>query len=134
MRLLPKSRDMVRVLNFLCVVLTAFSCLALNHVSDQTRVAQAQLNRTKVLIAAESDTMTILKSDWERASNPSRIQALAAVHLGLEDTATVQVASLELLPRRGEAAPVTTSTVTNASVVTSPAETHLHLVAARSGD
>jgi cell division protein FtsL len=125
---------MIRVLNFLCVVLTAFSCLALNHVSDQTRVAEAQLNRAKTQIAAASDTLKILQADWERASNPAHIQSLAASHLGLEDTATVEVASLELLPRRGETTPLSGPAVTNASIVAPAVTSHLHLVAAHSGE
>ena len=125
---------MIRVLNFLCVVLTAFSCLALNHVSDQTRVAEAQLRRAKTQIAAASDTQKILEADWERASNPSHIQALAAAHLGLADTATMEVASLELLPRRGESSSLSGPVVTNASIVAPAATSHLHLVAAHTGD
>jgi len=125
---------MIRVLNFLCVVLTAFACLALNHVSDQTRVAEAQLNRTKTQIAAAADSLKILQADWERAANPAHVQALAAVHLGLADTATVEVASLELLPRRGETTPLSGSAVTNASIVAPAGTTHLHLVAARTGE
>lgn len=125
---------MIRVLNFLCVVLTAFACLALNHVSDQTRVAEAQLNRTKTQIVAAADTLKILQADWERAANPTRIQALAAVHIGLADTATVEVASLELLPRRGEATPFSGPAVTNASIVAPAATSRLHLVAAHTGE
>ncbi len=30
---------MIRLLNFCCVALTALACLALYHVSEQTRVA-----------------------------------------------------------------------------------------------
>jgi hypothetical protein len=125
---------MIRVLNFLCVILTAFSCLALNHVSDQTRVTQAELVRTRSQIAAESDSLKILRSEWERASNPDHVQALASAHLGLADTATVQVASLELLPRRGEATPLSGPVVTNASIVAQASTSHLHLVAAHAGE
>jgi len=125
---------MIRVLNFLCVVLTAFACLALNHVSDQTRVAEAQLSRTKTQIAAAADTLKILQADWERAADPGHIQSLAAVHLGLADTATVEVASLELLPRRGETTPFNGQAVTNASIAVPVATTHLHLVAAHAGE
>src|ERR1700733_2613503 len=118
---------MIRVLNFLCVVLTAFSCLALNHISDQTRVAEAQLRRAKTQIAAASDTQKILEADWERASNPSQIQALAAAHLGLAETSTMEVSSLELLPRRGETSPLSAPVVTNASIAAPPVTSHLHL-------
>jgi len=125
---------MIRVLNFFCVVLTAFCCLALNHVADQTRVAEAELKRAKVEIAGAADAQKVLQADWERAANPAHIQALAAVHLGLADTATVQVASLELLPRRGETPPLGPPAVTTASVEVPAANPHLHLVAAHSGD
>jgi hypothetical protein len=125
---------MIRVLNFFCIVVTAFVCLALNHVSDQTRVANAELKRTRIDISAAADRLKLLQADWERASNPSHIQALAAAHLGLEDTATVQVASLELLPRRGETSPLSGPAVTNASVEAPAAATHLHLVAAHTSE
>jgi hypothetical protein len=35
---------MIRVLNFCCFAVTAFACLALYHVSEQTRVARVQLS------------------------------------------------------------------------------------------
>ena len=35
---------MIRVLNFCCFAITAFACLALYHVSEQTRVARVQLS------------------------------------------------------------------------------------------
>lgn len=122
---------MTRVLNFCCIVITALACLALNHVSDQTRVADAQLQRTDVEISAANDSLKLLQADWERVSDPSRIQTLAATRLGLEDTATVQVASLELLPRRGDE--TGTAGVTTASTTTG-ADAHIHLAAVHSGD
>jgi hypothetical protein len=125
---------MIRVLNFLCVALTAFACLALNHVSDQTRVAEARLSRTKLEIAVASDSLKVLQADWERASSPTHIQALASVHLGLADTATVEVASLELLPRRGDTTTLGGPVVTDASIVAPAASSHLRLVAARAGE
>lgn len=125
---------MIRVVNFFCVALTAFACLALNHVSDQTRVAQAQLKRAKVEIAAAADVSKILQTDWERASNPAHIQALAAAHLGLADTATVEVASLEMLPRRGETAPPASSGISTASAELPVPSPRLHLVLARTGN
>lgn len=126
---------MIRVLNFFCIAATAFTCLALNHVSDQTRVAQAQLRRTRADIFSASDTQKILEADWERAANPARIQALAAVHLGLADAATVQVASLELLPRRGESgASAAGEGPTAASVSAAITTPSLHLANVKTGE
>ncbi|MGD0192991.1 MAG: hypothetical protein ABSD74_19815 [Rhizomicrobium sp.] len=125
---------MTRVLNFFCIVFTAFVCLALNHVSDQTRVTEAQLKRTQLDIASSADRLKLLQEDWEHASNPSHIQQLAAAYIGLEDTATVQVASLELLPRRGESSPLSGPAVTNASAEMPVAAAHLHLAAAHASE
>lgn len=93
---------MIRLLNFTCFAVTALSCLALYHVSEQTRMARVQLQDTQRQIVVEQEAMKVLQADWVRVSDPSRIQQLAAEKLGLGDTPTVALASLELLPRRGE--------------------------------
>lgn len=92
---------MIRLLNFSCFALTALACLALYHVSEQTRIARADLQDTHRKIVVEQEAMKVLQADWVRVSDPSRIQQLASEKLGLGDTPTVALASLELLPRRG---------------------------------
>jgi cell division protein FtsL len=92
---------MIRLLNFSCFALTALACLALYHVSEETRVARAELRKTETQIAEQQEALKVLQADWERVSEPTRIQQLAAAKLGLGDTPTVALASLELLPRRG---------------------------------
>jgi len=69
-------------------------------------------------------------------SEPSRIQALAQSRLGLSDTPAIALASLELLPRRGETPPGAGSPVQIASMLASPppADPRLHLVAAHAGN
>ena len=125
---------MVRVLNFLCFAITAFACLGLYHVSEQTRVARVELVRTERQIVDERDAMKVLQADWERVADPAHIQVLAASRLGLADTATMEVASLELLPRRGEETPFSRSPLNNASIVVQSANPHLHLIAAHAGN
>jgi cell division protein FtsL len=93
---------MVRVLNFFCFALAALSCLALYRVSEQTRVANAELVRVERHIAAERSAMHVLEANWQSVAAPERIQRLAQSKLGISDTATVQLSSFELLPRRGE--------------------------------
>jgi hypothetical protein len=124
------------VLNFLFVIATAFTCLWLNHVSDETRVADAQLRKAKTEIAVEGQALKVLQADWERASNPDAVRTLAVARLGFADEATVEVASLELLPRRGEAGQPAASAVTNASATataTTPSA-QLHLIAVHAGE
>lgn len=126
---------MVRVLNFFCFALAALCCLALYHVSEQTRIARVRLLVVEKQIAAEHDAMKVLQADWERVSQPSHIQALAQTRLGLSDTPAIALASLELLPRRGETPQSAGSAVQNAAIVTpSPADPHLRLVANHVGN
>ncbi len=108
---------MIRIVNFLCVALAGFSCLALYHVSEQTRVARVELAHTNHQIAQERGLNSVLEAEWAKVADPSRIQQLATTRLGLDDSTSAQLASLELLPRRGEdQAPLSTSPVRKASV------------------
>ena len=109
---------MIRVLNFFCVALMGLSILALYHVSERTRLAGVDLNRVNRQIATEHATIDVLQVEWSHLASPERIATLAQSKLGLDNTATVQLSSLELLPRRGEdAAPLTSSPVRNANAV-----------------
>ena len=127
---------MIRVLNFASFALAALCCLALYHLSEQTRIAHVKLVSVERQIAADRDAMKVLQADWERVSEPSRIHALAQSRLGLADTAAVSVASLDLLPRRGDAAPLPGSAVQAASVAANVAlsDPHIHLAAAHAGN
>jgi hypothetical protein len=93
---------MIRVLNFCCFAFTALACLALYHVSEKTRVARIELHTAQQQIAGEEEAMKVLQADWQRVSDPVLIQQLASAKLGISDTPAISVASLELLPRRGE--------------------------------
>lgn len=123
---------MIRLLNFCCFAITGLACLALYHVSEQTRVARVQLHQVQQRIADEREAMKVLEADWERVSDPSRIQQLASAKLGIGDTPTAALASLELLPRRGEAA----KDVQEASIVqpSRPGDPRLHYASLHSGE
>ncbi|MEI9932149.1 MAG: hypothetical protein WDM89_16805 [Rhizomicrobium sp.] len=109
---------MIRVLNFFCVALMGLSILALYHVSERTRLAAVELVHVNRQIDQERTTIGVLQTEWEHLASPERIATLAQSKLGLDNTATVQMSSLELLPRRGDDdAPLTPSPVRNASVV-----------------
>ena len=94
---------MIRVLNFFCVAAMGLTILALYRVSEQTRVTHVQLVRVEHRIAAERTKMSVLQTEWVQVASPERIQRLAESSLGMSDAATVQLSSLELLPRRGDA-------------------------------
>jgi cell division protein FtsL len=106
---------MIRVLNFFCVALMGLSILALYHVSEKTRVARVELTQTARSIADENDRIAVLETEWEHVASPERIATLAESKLGLDNTATVQLSSLDLLPRDGEDVPLSPSPLRNAS-------------------
>jgi cell division protein FtsL len=109
---------MIRILNFLCVALAGFSCLALYHVSERTRIARVELSHVNHQIAQERGLNSVLEAEWAKVADPSRIQQLATTRLGLDDSTSVQLSSLEMLSWRGEdAAPLSTSPVRKANVV-----------------
>ncbi len=127
---------MIRVINFFCVAFMGLSILALYHVSEQTRVARVQLSQVDHKIAGERAAMNVLETEWEHVASPDRIATLAASKLGLDNTATMQLSSLTLLPRRGDdTAPLNNTPLRPASaVVSTPAPSaQLQQIASRSG-
>jgi cell division protein FtsL len=126
---------MIRVLNFFCVALAGFACLALYHVSEQTRVARLELRNAEQQIVNEKVTMKVLQADWQRVADPARIQRLAQQRLGLTNDPMHELASLQLLPRRGDVLPGSNdSQISNASVVTPTPNPDIHLVAVQAGN
>jgi cell division protein FtsL len=127
---------MIRILNFLCLAITGLACLGLYHVSEQTRVASVELHDVRHEIVAERTSMSVLQAEWARLADPSRIQHLAQRDFGVSGAPAVVLSSLELLPRRGEAAPLGGSNVRDASmtVPVSRARSNIRLAAVQPGN
>lgn len=123
---------MVRVINFFCFAVSAFACLGLYHVSEQTRVAHAELTAVTRAISAEKQSMNTLQAEWERVADPARIQRLAQNRLGMDDAPAVELSSLTLLPRRGDQAPL--GDVRTASATLPAGNQILHLASVQSGE
>ncbi len=94
---------MLRVLNLFCVAVMGFTILGLYHVSEQTRVARKDLASVTRQIAEERSHISVLETEWQHVASPARIQQLAEARLGMSDTASAQLSSFDLLPRRGAA-------------------------------
>lgn len=107
---------MVRMLNFFCVALAGLACLALYRVSEQTRVANAELAKVDRQIAIEHNALHVLEADWQSVAAPERIQKLAVAKLGINDATTLQLTSFENLPVKGEDAPLNNVAIQQASV------------------
>jgi cell division protein FtsL len=125
---------MIRVLNFFCVALMGLSILALYHVSERTRVARVELSKIDRRIAGEQAAMSVLETEWAHVAGPERIERLAQSKLGLDNTTTAQLSSLELLPRRGEEeAPLGGTRARPASAIAPAQSAPLQQVSTRSG-
>ena len=107
---------MVRVLNLFCVALMGLTILGLYRVSEATRAAHNGLDAVTRQIAQERADISVLQTEWSQIASPARIQQLAQAR-GMSDTATVQLSSFDLLPRRGDAEQQVSTPVHNASAV-----------------
>lgn len=94
---------MIRVVSTFCVGLMGFSILTLYHISEQTRIARQDLARAEEQIKSEHTQISVLEAEWQQTANPAAIQKMAEASLGMQNATTVQLASVTLLPRRGDA-------------------------------
>jgi cell division protein FtsL len=123
---------MIRVLNFFCVAAMGLTILALYHVSERTRLEGVALGRMEARIADDQTKLSELQAEWQLVSRPDRIQKLAQTTLDMSDTATVQLSSLEQLPRRDvEPAPLAQSRAASAQMPAPQAQ--LVKISSRSG-
>jgi cell division protein FtsL len=93
----------VRLLNTVFVGLAAVAVLANYHIAERTRMAKAELSSVERQIAEEEMRTAELQAKYVELARPDRIQAMAEAGLGMSNRATVQLSSLEMLPRRDEA-------------------------------
>jgi hypothetical protein len=108
---------MIRVINFCCFAVTALVCLALYHVSDETRVTHNRALALRDKIADEQQQIGKLEMVWQQLADPARIQQISASQSGSEDAPAVVLSSLTLLPRKGEASPMDDAQLRSASAV-----------------
>jgi cell division protein FtsL len=91
---------MIRIVNTFCVGLMGFVILTLYHVSEQTRIARQDLARAEEQIKVEKTQISVLEAQWQKVASPETIQKLAENALGMQNSTTVQLASVTQLPRR----------------------------------
>lgn len=94
---------MIRIVSTFCVGLLGFTIISAYHVSEQTRVARQELRQTEKQIKEERSQISVLEAQWQRVANPETIQKLAENSLGMQNSTTVQLASVTQLPHRSEA-------------------------------
>ena len=125
---------MIRVATFFCFAVSALACLALYHVSEQTRVARSELSVVSRQIVVERESIHTLQAEWARVADLGRIQHLAEARLGMDDAPAMELSSLKLLPRRGGETPLGDGQVRAASAVVPAGDARVRLAAVQSGD
>ena len=106
---------MIRVVSTFCVGLMGFTILTLYHVSEQTRIARQDLAHAERQIQTEQTQISVLEAQWQKAANPEVVQKMAESSLGMQNTSTVQLASVTELPRRSADEPLNGDQVRSAS-------------------
>jgi cell division protein FtsL len=91
---------MIRTLNFAFIAITGLVCLGLYRISEEARVANAELRATHAAIVREEDALAVLGAEWARVTQPARISALSERHLDLSEKPAPQLSSLTQLPAK----------------------------------
>lgn len=94
---------MIRIVSTFFVGLLGFTIISAYHISEQTRIARQELRTTQKQIRDEQTQISVLEAQWQRVANPATVQKLAEAQLGMQNTTTVQLASVTMLPRKSEA-------------------------------
>ncbi len=94
---------MIRVVSTFCVGLMGFTILSLYHISEQTRIARQDLSRAEKQIDVEQTQISVLEAQWQKVASPEAVQKLAEGSLGMQNSTTMQLASVTQLPRRSDA-------------------------------
>lgn len=94
-----QSRPLTRNLIFAAVA--GVAVWANYTVVEQTRVTGARLHVVEKRINADRARLAELQTQYMALSSPDRIQMLAQSELGMTDTPTVQLSSMQMLPSRG---------------------------------
>ena len=99
---------MKRPLTALAVVLIALLALGLYQLKYEVMHLEDRAMATNRAIAAERETIQVLKAEWSYLNRPQRLDDLAERHLNLVPVAVRQLGALdELVLRHGVLAPNT---------------------------
>jgi cell division protein FtsL len=92
--------SIVRILNFLAVLLLFGSALAVYRIKYDAIFHAEDVARLERLIEAEKMTAGMLRTEWAKLARPDRIEALAKEHLGLAVAKPQQTIKLSALPAK----------------------------------
>ena len=95
---------MLRPVVLIGVLIVAVMSFGLFQLKYEVTHLEDELARLKTDVAAEEETIRVLKAEWSFLNRPERLQALAERHLSLVGIAPVQIRNIEQIPTRKEGA------------------------------
>jgi hypothetical protein len=91
---------MIRIVNLVAVMAVILTSFALYRVKYEAGGDAKKVAALRSEIAAEEDTIAVLKAEWSHLNEPGRLQALSARYLDLKPLDANQIATLQELPQR----------------------------------
>ena len=92
---------MFRILNILAVAALIGAAVYAYSIKYSTLYQAEQLSKLKRDLAAETDSIAMLKAEWAHLANPVRIEMLAEKYLGGQTMQLSQIVSASALPEKG---------------------------------
>lgn len=80
-----------RLRTLLVIALVAAAGIFLFHISQRVQKSQQALDAVSARVAAEEETLRVLRAEWDYLNNPERLELLATKYLGMAAPAPAQI-------------------------------------------
>ncbi|MBM3503398.1 MAG: hypothetical protein FJX65_05935 [Alphaproteobacteria bacterium] len=91
---------MLRPLVIIGVVILAVMSFGLFQLKYEVTQLEEQLGKVRTDIAAEEESLRVLRAEWSFLNRPDRLRSLADRHLTLAVITPQQIRSIEQIPKR----------------------------------
>lgn len=81
----------IRLSTIALVLIAALAGVMLFRISERVQTAEDNLSRMQEAAAKESETIRVLRAEWDYLNRPDRLESLAHTHLGMGKPGVKQV-------------------------------------------
>jgi hypothetical protein len=90
----------MRILNLLVVTVLVLAAVYVYEIKFEATLQAEKVMKLRSEIRHERDGIAVLRADWAKLDNPTRIQTLTQRYLPLRQTEPTQIDTLDNLPER----------------------------------